>query len=157
MATTTVTAQDVVRAPTLTERALRRPARSLWSDAWRQFRRHRLAMAGVVVFGLLLVWLGFEFFLAPTLITQYRGVPTAISPYLTSLGLLVEFAACAFGILFFYGLLTHRRASVRDPRPALERMRSSVFSGRSPAGGLPLYMSPQEERRLTTTCKPLRT
>src|SRR3984893_16709472 len=55
MATTTVTAQDVVRLPTLTERALRRPARSLWSDAWRQFRRHRLAMAGVVVFLLLLV------------------------------------------------------------------------------------------------------
>jgi peptide/nickel transport system permease protein len=53
--TTTVTAQNVVRLPTLTERALRRPARSLWSDAWRQFRRHHLAMAGVVVFGLLLV------------------------------------------------------------------------------------------------------
>jgi hypothetical protein len=57
----------------------------------------------LIVFRLLLVWLGFEFFLAPTLITQYRGVPIAISPYLTSLGLLVEFAACAFGILFFYG------------------------------------------------------
>jgi peptide/nickel transport system permease protein len=55
MATTTVTAQDLVRLPTLTERALRRPARSLWSDAWRQFRRHHLAMAGVVVFALLLV------------------------------------------------------------------------------------------------------
>jgi len=38
----------------------------------------------LIVFGLLLVWLGFESFLAPTLITQYRGVPTAISPYLTS-------------------------------------------------------------------------
>jgi DMSO/TMAO reductase YedYZ molybdopterin-dependent catalytic subunit len=68
----------------------------------------------LIVFGLLLVWLGFEIFLAPTLITQYRGVPTALSPYLTSLGLLVEFAACAFGILLFYGLLTHRRASVTD-------------------------------------------
>src|ERR1700730_8274884 len=55
MATTTVTAQDVVRLPTLTERALRRPARSLWSDAWRQFQRHHLAMAGVVVFALLLL------------------------------------------------------------------------------------------------------
>jgi peptide/nickel transport system permease protein len=55
MATTTVTAQDLVRLPTLTERALRRPARSLWSDAWRQFQRHHLAMAGVVVFLLLLV------------------------------------------------------------------------------------------------------
>ena len=42
----------------------------------------------LIVFGLLLVWLGFEIFLAPTLITQYRGVPTAISPYVTSLGLL---------------------------------------------------------------------
>src|SRR6202165_1270224 len=55
MATTTVTAQDLVRLPTLTERALRRPARSLWSDAWRQFQRHHLAMAGVVVFTVLLL------------------------------------------------------------------------------------------------------
>src|SRR6266852_7503695 len=55
MATTTVTAQDLVQLPTLTERALRRPARSLWSDAWRQFQRHHLAMAGVVVFALLLL------------------------------------------------------------------------------------------------------
>src|ERR1700730_1534071 len=65
----------------------------------------------LIVFGLLLIWLGFEIFLAPTLITQYRGIPTAISPYLTSLGLLVEFAACAFGILFFYGFVIPRRAS----------------------------------------------
>ncbi len=55
MATSTVAAQELVRLPTLTERALRRPARSLWSDAFRQFRRHHLAMVGVVVFGLLLV------------------------------------------------------------------------------------------------------
>ena len=27
-----------------------RPQRSLWSNAWRQFRRHKLAMAGLVVF-----------------------------------------------------------------------------------------------------------
>jgi peptide/nickel transport system permease protein len=27
-----------------------RPARSLWADAWRQFRRHRLALAGSAVF-----------------------------------------------------------------------------------------------------------
>jgi peptide/nickel transport system permease protein len=54
MAATAAT-QELVRAPTLVERALRRPARSLWSDAWRQFRRHHLAMAGVVVFSLLLV------------------------------------------------------------------------------------------------------
>ena len=34
---------------------LRGKPRSLWSDAWRQFRRHRLAMAGTVVIGLLVV------------------------------------------------------------------------------------------------------
>jgi peptide/nickel transport system permease protein len=34
---------------------LRRPARSLWSDAWRQFRRHKLAMAGVMTLSLLLL------------------------------------------------------------------------------------------------------
>src|SRR5437016_7156852 len=52
---TTVTAQDIVRPAAPTEHALRRPSRSLWSDAMRQFRRHRLAMFGVVVLTLLLV------------------------------------------------------------------------------------------------------
>jgi peptide/nickel transport system permease protein len=52
---TTVSAQDLVRAPAIAEPALRRPARSLWSDAWRQFRRHRLAMLGVGVFSALLL------------------------------------------------------------------------------------------------------
>src|SRR5688572_14730251 len=52
---TTVTAQDLVRAPAAAEAGSRRPARSLWSDAWRQFRRHQLAMAGVVVFSVLLI------------------------------------------------------------------------------------------------------
>ena len=33
----------------------RRPARSLWGDAWHQFRRHRLAMTGVVVLALIVV------------------------------------------------------------------------------------------------------
>ena len=32
---------------------LRQKPRSLWSDAWRQFRRHKLAMAGTVVITLL--------------------------------------------------------------------------------------------------------
>src|SRR5688572_3493323 len=27
-----------------------RPTRSLWSNAWRQFKKHRLAMAGLFVF-----------------------------------------------------------------------------------------------------------
>jgi peptide/nickel transport system permease protein len=52
---TTVTAQDVLRPATVTEAVMRRPSRSLWSDAWRQFRRHHLAMLGVVVLAFLLV------------------------------------------------------------------------------------------------------
>ncbi len=32
-----------------------RPRRSLWSDAWRRFRRHRMAVAGAVVFLLLAI------------------------------------------------------------------------------------------------------
>ncbi|MGH2800707.1 MAG: ABC transporter permease [Thermoleophilaceae bacterium] len=39
--------------PAAAKPALLRPPRSLWSDAWHQFRRHRLAMGGVVVFSLL--------------------------------------------------------------------------------------------------------
>jgi peptide/nickel transport system permease protein len=52
---TTITAQEVIRPANLAEAALRRPSRSLWSDAWRQFRRHHLAMLGVIVLALLLV------------------------------------------------------------------------------------------------------
>src|SRR4051794_10586634 len=33
--------------------SLRQKPRSLWSDAWRQFRRHKLAMAGTVVIAIL--------------------------------------------------------------------------------------------------------
>src|SRR5947209_10051396 len=52
---TTVTAQDLIRPAAVAEAVLRRPTRSLWSDAWRQFRRHRLAMFGVVTLCVLLV------------------------------------------------------------------------------------------------------
>ena len=52
---TTVTAQELVGAPAPSATTLRRPARSLWSDAFRQFRRHTLAMFGVIVFTLLLL------------------------------------------------------------------------------------------------------
>ena len=51
---TSVSAQDLVRPASPAEPALRRPARSLWSDAWLQFRRHHLAMFGVATFLLLL-------------------------------------------------------------------------------------------------------
>jgi peptide/nickel transport system permease protein len=51
---TTVTAQDIIRPSAATEAALRRPTRSLWSDAFRQFRRHHLAMFGVVTLAFLL-------------------------------------------------------------------------------------------------------
>jgi peptide/nickel transport system permease protein len=34
---------------------IRRPARSLWKDAWFQFRRHKLAMAGLVTLVILVV------------------------------------------------------------------------------------------------------
>jgi peptide/nickel transport system permease protein len=35
--------------------ALERPPRTLWGDAWRQFRRHRLAMLGLVVLSVLML------------------------------------------------------------------------------------------------------
>src|SRR5713226_3014909 len=52
---TGITAQQLIGPATVADKALRRPARSLWSDAWRQFRRHRLAMFGVGVFAVLLL------------------------------------------------------------------------------------------------------
>lgn len=51
MATTTATARG--RADAIGE--FRRPARSLWKDAWYQFRRHRLAMGGMIVLATLIV------------------------------------------------------------------------------------------------------
>ncbi len=44
---------ELTRIPDAAE--LRRPARSLWKDAWFQFKRHRLAMAGLVTFLFLIV------------------------------------------------------------------------------------------------------
>jgi|SRR5712692_3044280 len=50
----TATAAADVRADLVTT-ALKRPARSLWRDAWYQFRRHRLAMAGMAVLVFLII------------------------------------------------------------------------------------------------------
>jgi DMSO/TMAO reductase YedYZ molybdopterin-dependent catalytic subunit len=63
-------------------------------------------MLGAV--GVLGVWLGLIAFLWPSLGTQYFGVPWVVSPYLTSLGLLIEFGVCGGGIILLYGYLTHR-------------------------------------------------
>jgi peptide/nickel transport system permease protein len=45
---------ELSRLPSAVE--LRRPARSLWKDAWFQFTRHRLAMAGLSTFLFLIVF-----------------------------------------------------------------------------------------------------
>src|SRR5579871_5344520 len=52
---TSVTVQEVARPTAVPQAARQRQSRSLWSDAWRQFRRHRLAMFGVIVLALLLI------------------------------------------------------------------------------------------------------
>lgn len=46
---------DVAAVP----QAIDAPQRSLWSDVWAQFRRHRGAMAGVVIFGLIVFAVAF--------------------------------------------------------------------------------------------------
>ena len=45
---------EIARLPANVE--MRRPARSLWGDAWHQFTRHRLAMAGLFTFLFLIVF-----------------------------------------------------------------------------------------------------
>jgi peptide/nickel transport system permease protein len=45
---------EITRMPSTVE--LKRPPRSLWGDAWYQFRRHKLAMAGLVTFLFLVVF-----------------------------------------------------------------------------------------------------
>ncbi|HEY3059759.1 MAG TPA: ABC transporter permease [Chloroflexota bacterium] len=82
---TTVSAQELVRGPALAE-PLRRPARSLWSDAWRQFRRHKLALMGIGVFAalLLLTLVGPLVYRTPTDAIDYsQGLlgPSATHPF----------------------------------------------------------------------------
>jgi DMSO/TMAO reductase YedYZ molybdopterin-dependent catalytic subunit len=71
------------------------------------------------VAGVLTVWLGLLVFLWPTLSTQYFGVPSAVAPYLTSLGLLIEFGVCGAGIILLYGYLTHRPRFAPAPKATL--------------------------------------
>lgn len=52
------------------ERVALRAPRSLWSDAWRQFRAHRLAMAGVFVFSFLTLATIFGEYVYPVKIGQ---------------------------------------------------------------------------------------
>lgn len=60
-ATTTSRTKQPVLADAVEERGVQtglarvRPQRSLWSNAWRQFRKHRLAMAGMVVITIFLL------------------------------------------------------------------------------------------------------
>jgi DMSO/TMAO reductase YedYZ molybdopterin-dependent catalytic subunit len=82
------------------ENVRRRDTRRPWID------RKGLAVILPVV---LAFWIGFEIFLWPQLITQYKGLPPNISRWLGSLGLLVDFFVAGFGVVFFYGWLTHRR------------------------------------------------
>jgi peptide/nickel transport system permease protein len=49
------TTADVRKMPVAATADMLRPPRSLWKDAWYQFRRHRLAMAGTVTLFLLIV------------------------------------------------------------------------------------------------------
>jgi oligopeptide transport system permease protein len=56
-------ATEAPAAPALSELMAGRPPRSLWSNAWRQFRRNKLAMAGMVY----LIFLAFVAVLAPVI------------------------------------------------------------------------------------------
>ena len=45
----------VTAAPSVATDTKQRAERSLWRDAWRRFRRHRLAMVGAVIYGVLIL------------------------------------------------------------------------------------------------------
>jgi peptide/nickel transport system permease protein len=49
------TTAGVRKMPKAVTADMLRPPRSLWKDAWYQFRRHRLAMAGMVTLGILVL------------------------------------------------------------------------------------------------------
>jgi peptide/nickel transport system permease protein len=66
------------RAEALT--GFRKPARSLWKDAWHQFRRHRLAMAGLVVLASLIVITLVGPFIWPTPYAQVNYSNSLLGP-----------------------------------------------------------------------------
>ena len=45
----------VTAGPSVATTTGRRAERSLWKDAWRRFRRHKLAMTGAIIYGLLIL------------------------------------------------------------------------------------------------------
>lgn len=47
--------QEQTAAALALGRAAQRPSRTLWGDAWKQFRKHRLAVVGLVILGVLVV------------------------------------------------------------------------------------------------------
>src|SRR6266540_3160344 len=63
MATQYAQATEAVARPA--DDFLTRKPRTLWSDAWRQFRRHKLAMCGLIVFSFLV----FACFIGPLIYT----------------------------------------------------------------------------------------
>ena len=71
-------------------------------------RGWRLIVPGVLVATGLFVIL-----LWPTLITNYHGLPPARARIVASLGLLISFSVCGFGIMLFHSLLSARPAQDR--------------------------------------------
>ncbi|MBE7157914.1 MAG: hypothetical protein INR62_05695, partial [Rhodospirillales bacterium] len=92
-------------------------------------RGWRLVVPGVVV-----VWAVIVALLWPQLLTNYHGRPPAAATALTCLGLLLSFAVCGAGIVFFYALLTGVRPT---PAPAGETTTvADLTRRRFLAGGL---------------------
>lgn len=104
--------------------------------------------------GVMAVWIGLLVFLWPSLGTQYFGVPSAIAPYLTSLGLLVEFGACAVGIIFLYGYLTHRSRFAAAPNSTLlegrKTRRAFIYLTVTALGGIVFGAVFRRLRRIST-------
>jgi len=68
-------AASIAQANALAQTLTVRPARSLWKDAWWQFRRHRLAMVALATLGFLV--------LSPSSArcSTTRGSTTSTSPF----------------------------------------------------------------------------
>jgi len=91
-----------------------------WYMGGRDPRLSRRRALALVVPSLLCVWLTFVVVLWPNLVTEYHGVPPGWARFVSALGLLVDFAVCAFGIMLFYEWLADVRLPAAHNRHSSE-------------------------------------
>ncbi len=81
----------------------------------------------LIVPGVLLATVLFVIVLWPTLITNYQGLPPTRARIVASLGMLISFSVCGFGIMLFHALISARPTHSQYRERRRTRHRSEAF------------------------------